>query len=73
LEGAEESHRYATEEHGNAHHKNVRRVCEDTCDFAPTKHLIVFAIHVGVTTPIIGKVSAIVLALFLGEKSDISG
>ena len=65
LEGAEESHRCAIEEQGKAHHENVRRVCEDTCDFAPTEHFIVFAIRVGVTTPIIGKVSAVCLALFL--------
>jgi hypothetical protein len=65
LENAEQSHRYAVEEHGKAHHKNMRRICENTCDFAPTKHLIVFAIRVGVTTPIIGQISAIYLALFL--------
>ena len=73
LEGVEKIHRYAIEEQGKAHHKNVRRVCEDTCDLAPSEHLIVFAIRVRVTTLIIGKVSAIGLALFLGEKSDTSG
>jgi hypothetical protein len=51
----------------------MRRICENTCDFAPTEHLIVFAIGVGITAPIINKVSAIYLTLFLGEKLDISG
>jgi len=51
----------------------MRRICENTCNFAPTECLIVFAIGVGVTTPIISKVSAICLALLLIEKPDISG
>ena len=73
LENADHSHRYAVEEQGDGHHKNMRRICEDTCDFAPTEHLFIFAIGVGVTTPIICKVSAIHLALLLGEKLDTSG
>jgi len=73
LENADHSHRYAVEEQGDGHHKNMRRICEDTCDFAPTEHLFIFAIGVGVTTPIICKVSAIHLALLLGEKPDTSG
>jgi hypothetical protein len=72
-ENAEKSHRYADEEHGNDHQKNVRRVCEYTCDFAPTEHLSIFAISVGVTTPIIDKVSAICIALLLSKKPEISG
>ena len=54
----EQSHRYAVEEQENGCHKNMRRICEDTCDFAPAEHLIVFAIRVGITTPIIGQISA---------------
>jgi len=73
LENAEHSHRYAVEEQGNGHHKNMRRICESTCDFTPTEHLFIFAIRVGVTTPIIRKVLAIHLALFLSKKLDISG
>jgi hypothetical protein len=73
LENAEHSHRYAVEEQGNGRHKSMRRICENTCDFAPTEHLFIFAIGVGVTTPIICKVSAIHLALLLGEKLDTSG
>jgi hypothetical protein len=73
LENVEHSHRYAIEEQGNGHHKNMRRICENTCDFAPTEHLFVFAIGVGVTTPIFRKVSAIYLALLLSKKLDTSG
>lgn len=73
LENAEHSYRYAAEEQGNGHHKNMWRICENTCDFAPTEHLFIFAIGVGVTTPIICKVPAIHLALLLGEKFDSSG
>ncbi len=51
----------------------MRRICENTCDFAPTEHLIVFAIGVGITAPIISKVLAICLALLLSEKPNISG
>ena len=51
----------------------MRRICKNTCDFAPTEYLVVFAIGVGITTPIISKVLAIYLALLLGEKPDISG
>jgi hypothetical protein len=51
----------------------MRRICENTCDFAPTEYLIVFAIGIGITTPIISKVLAICLALLLSEKLDISG
>jgi hypothetical protein len=70
LENAKKSHRYTEEEQGNGHQKNMRRICENTCDFAPTEHLRIFAISVGVTTPIIGKVSAICLALLLSEKLE---
>jgi hypothetical protein len=73
LENAEHSHRYAAEEQGNGQHKNMRRIFENTCDFAPTEHLFIFAIGVGVTTPIFCKVSAIHLALLLSEKLDTSG
>jgi hypothetical protein len=73
LENAEHSHRYTAEEQGDGHHKNMRRICENTCDFAPTEHLFIFAIGVGVTTPIFCKVSAIHLALLLSEKLDTSG
>jgi hypothetical protein len=59
LENAEQSHRYAVEEQESGCHKNMRRICEDTCDFAPAEHLIVLAIRVGVTTPIIRQISAI--------------
>jgi hypothetical protein len=72
-ENAEHSHRYAVEEQGNGHHENMRRICENTCDFAPTEHLFIFAIGVRVTAPIICKVSAIHLALLLSEKPDTSG
>jgi hypothetical protein len=72
-EKEEQSHRYAREEHGKGHQGNMRRVCENTCNLAPTEHLIIFAIGVSVTTPIISKVSAICLALLLSEKPDISG
>jgi len=73
LENAEHSHRYAVEEHGNGRQKNMRRICENTCDFAPTEHLFIFAINVGVTTPVICEVPAIHLAFLLGEKPDTSG
>jgi hypothetical protein len=69
----QKSHCYADEEHGNGHQKNMRRVCEYTCDFVPTEQLSIFAISVGITTPIIGKVSAICIALLLIEKPKISG
>jgi hypothetical protein len=49
----------------------VGRVYECAGDFIPTKFLI-FAIGIGVTAPIIGKVSAICLALLFGEKFNIS-
>ena len=51
----------------------MRRICENTCDLAPTEHLIVLAIGVGITAPIISKVLAICLALLISEKPDISG
>jgi len=73
LQNAEHSHRYAVEEQGNGHYKNMRRICENTCDFAPNEHLFIFAIGVDVTTPIFCKVSAIHLALLLSEKLDASG
>jgi hypothetical protein len=73
LENAERSHRYAVEEQGNGHHKNMRRICENTCNFAPTEYLFIFTIGVGVPTPIICKVLAIYLALLLSEKLDTSG
>jgi hypothetical protein len=73
LENAEHSHRHAVEEQGNGHRKNMRRICENTCDFAPAEHLFIFAIGVGVTTPIICKVSAIHLALLLSKNLDSSG
>jgi hypothetical protein len=73
FENAKHSHRYADEEEGKAHQKNMRRICKNTCNFAPAEHLIVFAIGVGITAPIISKVLAICLAFLLGEKPDISG
>jgi hypothetical protein len=51
----------------------MRRIHENTCDFAPTEHLIVLTIGVGITAPIISKVSAICIALLLSEKPDIPG
>jgi hypothetical protein len=51
----------------------MRRICEYTCDFAPTEYLIISAIGVGVTTPVIGKVSAICLAFLLSQNPDMSG
>jgi hypothetical protein len=72
-EKEEQNHRYAREEQGKGHQSNMRRICENTCDFAPTEYFIIFAISVGITTPIISKVSAIGLALLLSEKPDISG
>jgi len=50
----------------------MRRIRENTCDFAPTEHLIVFPIGVSITTPIISEVLAIYLAL-LSEEPDSSG
>jgi hypothetical protein len=73
LESAEHSHRYAVEEEGKGHKKNMRRICENACDFAPAEHFIVLAIGVGITAPIISKVLAIRLALLIGEKPDIFG
>jgi hypothetical protein len=49
----------------------VGRVYECAGDFIPTKFLLIFAIGIGVTAPIIGKVSAICLALLFGEKFNI--
>ena len=46
------------------------RICECAGDFIPTELLLMFAIGISVTTPIIGKVSAICLALLFGEKFD---
>ena len=51
----------------------MRRICENTSDFAPTEHFIAFAIRVGITAPIICKVSAICFALLLSETPDIPG
>jgi len=48
-------------------------MCENTSNLAPTELLGMLAIGISVTTPIIGKVSAISLALLFGEKSDVSG
>jgi len=48
----------------------VGRICECASDFIPTEHLLIFAIGIGVTTPIIDEVSAICLALLFGEKFD---
>jgi hypothetical protein len=44
----------------------VGRICEYAGDFIPTELLI--AIDIGITTPIIRKVSAICLALIFGEN-----
>ena len=51
----------------------MRRICKNTCDFAPTEHLVVFAIGISIAAPIISKVLAIYLALLLSEKPDIPG
>jgi hypothetical protein len=51
----------------------VRRIYECASDLTPTEFLLILAIGVGVTTPIIGKISAICFSLFLSKKFDVSG
>jgi len=48
----------------------VGRIGEYAGDFIPTEDLVIFAIGVSVTTPIIGKVSTICLALLFSEQFD---
>lgn len=71
-EGVELAYRQPIEEQGNCEHENVGCICERAGDFTPTEYLLMFAVGVSVTTPIIRKVSAICLALFFGEKFDVS-
>lgn len=63
----EQTHSYAAEKQGKRKEKNMGCIREYTRHFTPTKHLIIFAIGVSVTTPIFGKVSAICLALLFSE------
>ena len=58
-ENAELAHRYAVAKQGNSEQQNVGRICEYAGDFIPTEHLLIFAIGVSVTAPIVGKVLAV--------------
>jgi hypothetical protein len=65
------THRCAIEEQGEKKHKDVGRIRERTCDFAPTEYLLIGPVGVGVTTPVISKVSAICLTLVVCEEPDV--